>query len=125
MFHRRTRQLLPKIWLGSLSLILLAGSAAAQQEVVTFNPADTKIDFTLGDVLHTVHGTFKLKSGVIRFDSKTGIASGALVVDGTSGDSGNKSRDKKMNREILESEKYPEIVFLPQKVSGSVPSDGD
>jgi len=124
MSNRSTGQLLPKLLLGTVALLLLAGTAVAQQEVVSFDPVETKIDFTLSDVLHTVHGTFKLKNGIIRFDPKTGAASGALVVDGTSGDSGNKSRDKKMNRDILESAKYPEIVFIPQHVSGSVPSQG-
>lgn len=56
-------------------------SFAEQQEVVQFDPATTKIDFILGDILHAVHGTFRLKSGEIRFDPTTGTASGALAVD--------------------------------------------
>lgn len=113
-----------------LLLILLAQLAvshafgAQREEVVTFDPDATTVDFTLRDVLHTVHGRFRLKSGVIRFDPNTGGASGALVVDATSGDSGNRSRDKRMNREVLESEKYPEIAFVPQKVSGRVLAQG-
>ncbi len=46
------------------------------------------------------------------------------VVDATSGDSGNHSRDKKMNKEVLESAKYPEIAFLPQKFTGHVNPQG-
>lgn len=124
MLNRSPAQLVPKLLFAFLALLLLKASAVAQQEVVTFDPGSTTVDFTLNDVLHTVHGTFKLKSGMIRFDPATGAASGALVVDATSGDSGNKSRDRKMHREILESDKYPEIVFIPQKVSGSIPAQG-
>jgi polyisoprenoid-binding protein YceI len=125
MRSRRTRRFWQKILVAVVAVFMAATPAAAQREqVVTFDPDNTKVDFVLGDILHTVHGTFKLKSGVIRFDRTTGAASGALVVDGTSGDSGNKSRDKKMNRDVLESEKYPEIAFIAQKVSGSIPPQG-
>jgi polyisoprenoid-binding protein YceI len=62
---------------------------------------------------------FQLKGGQIHFDAATGKASGAIIVDARSGDTENKSRDKKMHQEILESPKYPEIVFTPQQVRGS------
>ncbi|MGC2267054.1 MAG: YceI family protein, partial [Candidatus Acidiferrales bacterium] len=57
--------------------------------------------------------------GEIHFDPATGKATGRIVVDATTGDSGNKSRDKKMHQEILESQKYPEITFTPQKITGT------
>ena len=71
-----------------------------------------------------MHGSFRLKNGSLHFDPSTGAVDGALVVDATSGDSGNHSRDKKMNREVLESAKYPEIAFLPQKFTGHVNAQG-
>jgi polyisoprenoid-binding protein YceI len=106
--------------------ILVAGYAfgADNKEVVTFDPDKTAVEFTLSATLHSVHGTFKLKSGIISFDPATGAASGALIVDASSGDSGNKSRDAKMNREVLESDKYSEIVFVPQAISGNVLPQG-
>jgi len=82
------------------------------------------VSFTLGDVLHTVHGTFKLKRGTIHFDDATGQASGELVVDATSGDSGSKARDGKMHKEILESQKFPEIIFTPQRFKGTLMPSG-
>jgi hypothetical protein len=96
----------------------------AQEVVVELDPAQTQINFTLGDILHTVHGSFKLKRGVIRYDTSTGKAGGEIIVDATSGDSGNASRDRKMHAEILESQKYPEISFLLDAVHApaSVPS---
>lgn len=114
----------------ALGLALLAGFvcstgyAFAEQRTFTFDPGQTKVDFTLGDVLHTVHGEFRLKQGTIHLDDSNGTASGKLVVDATSGDSGNKSRDKKMNKEILESEKFPEITFTPQHFQGSLADQG-
>jgi polyisoprenoid-binding protein YceI len=101
------------------AIMALALPLDAQQYVVNLDAAHTTIEYTLDSTLHTVHGTFKLKSGEIHFDASTGKVSGRVVVDATSGDSGNKSRDKKMHQEVLESRKYPEITFTPQHMSGT------
>lgn len=101
------------------ALVFVVPPACAQGYVVNLDPAQTKVEFTLGTTLHTVHGTFQLKNGQIHFDEATGKASGTLVVDARSADTDNKSRDKKMHQEILESQKYPEIVFTPQQVHGT------
>lgn len=97
---------------------------AAQSRTFELDPAQTTVAFTLGDVLHTVHGTFHLKQGKIQFDDATGEASGELVVDALSGESGNASRDKKMHKENLESSKYSEITFTPQHIKGAVATNG-
>src|ERR1700681_1422369 len=77
-----------KRWLCLLAAVALspncaAAAASLHEETVIFDPARTTVDFTLGDVLHTVHGTFRLKSGVIHFDPDGGKASGSVVVDAT------------------------------------------
>jgi polyisoprenoid-binding protein YceI len=108
-----------------VSFLLLSPVTRGQESVVNLNPAQTTIEFSLDATLHTVHGTFKLKNGQIHFDSATGKASGQIVVDATTGDSGNQSRDKKMHREILESQKYPEIVFVPTEVRGTLNPQGE
>jgi len=97
----------------------------AQEAVLELDPAQTHIEFTLSDFLHSVHGTFKLKSGTIRFDPVTGKAGGLVVVDVTSGESGNGSRDRKMHKDILESLKYPEATFAPARVTGRIETQGD
>ncbi len=111
-----------------LLLLSVASCAAVAQnsgEVrIDFDPANTKIEFTLGDVLHTVHGTFKLKSGSIHFNPATGAAGGQLVVDANSGQSGNDTRDHKMNREILQSDRYPDATFTANKVIGHLAMSG-
>ena len=104
--------------------LFAARCARAQDSVFTLDPAQTRIEFTLPAELHTVHGNFKLKSGAIRFDTASGAASGAIIVNAASGDSGNHGRDAKMHREILESAKFAEIVFTPRKISGPLGRQG-
>ena len=88
------------------------------------DPAKTTVKFTLHDVLHTIHGSFRLKSGVIHFDPSTGVASGNVIIDATSGESGNESRDKKMHKNILQSQQYATIEFSPKQVIGRVAAQG-
>ncbi len=96
----------------------------AQASVITLDPTTTKIEFTLAATLHTVHGTFKLKSGQIRWDPATGHVSGAVAIDATSGNTDNISRDKNMHAQVLESAKFPEITFTPTQIKGSIPKEG-
>ena len=64
----------------------------AQQVQVTLDPAQTRIEWTLGATLHVVHGTFKLRSGQMSYDPATGQASGEFVVDAASGQTGEAAR---------------------------------
>jgi len=109
----------------ALLALSIASPAIAQEAVLELDPAQTQVSFTLGDVLHTVHGVFKLKHGTVKFDPATGHASGMVVVDATSGDSGSHARDHKMHKDILQSAEYPEITFVPQQVQGQVLPQGD
>jgi len=104
--------------------LALAAAACAQPTVIELDPAQTRVEFTLGTLLHTVHGSFRLKQGTIHFDPATGKAGGQIVVDATSGDSGNGSRDNRMHKSILESARYPEIVFAPESVTGALTGPG-
>jgi polyisoprenoid-binding protein YceI len=97
---------------------------STSEVALTLDPALSKVHYTVETTLHTVHGTFNLKSGSIHFDPATGKAGGEIVVFANSGESGNDSRDKRMHTEILETVKYPEAVFHPTQVEGSVASSG-
>jgi polyisoprenoid-binding protein YceI len=120
----------------SLSLVVLTWASAAQRPsqvaahtgageiVLTVDPSQSKVHWTLGSSLHTVHGTFAVKRGILRLDPESGKASGEISADATSGQSGNESRDKKMHKEILESARYTEVVFRPDHVEGKVPAQG-
>jgi polyisoprenoid-binding protein YceI len=92
--------------------------------VLAIDPAKSKVHWTLDTTLHNVHGTFALKNGEIHVDPSSGKASGEIVADAGSGKSGNDSRDKKMHKEVLESGKYPEVVFRPDHVDGTISQQG-
>jgi polyisoprenoid-binding protein YceI len=91
---------------------------------LNLDPAQSKLTWTLGSTLHTVHGKFNLKSGVLKFDPVSGRASGEFVAYATSGESGNDGRDKKMHNEILESARFPDIIFRPSRIDGKVSQAG-
>jgi len=112
------------ILLAAFVIPVTAQPATVQETAFQLDPAQTSVKFTLGDVLHTVHGTFHLKNGALRLEPATGKISGEIVVDAKSGESGSGTRDRKMHKEILESERYPEIVFHPDKIEGAVATQG-
>ena len=111
-----------------VNILCVAGCSCAlwaQEMTLELDPANTKVEFTLADVLHTVHGTFALKSGMIHFNPSTGAASGLVVVDVKSGQSGNSKRDRRMHADILQSEQYPDATFTPTKMSGPFTPEGN
>lgn len=113
-----------KIICAAIAFLTLAAVAAGQKSALQFDPAQSSVKFTLSDVLHTVHGTFQVKAGSLEFDPVAATVSGEIVVDAKSGQSGSDARDRKMHREVLESETYPEISFRPDRIEGSVAPAG-
>ena len=109
--------------LGVLFAVALSVNAAAQDATLQLDPAKTSVQFILADVLHTVRGTFKLEHGMLQMES-AGRMSGEIVVNAASGQSGSGMRDRKMHKEVLESGRYPEIAFRPDRIDGNVPSQG-
>ena len=101
--------------------MLISQQAPAQNRgmKVVLDPAHTEIRWKLSG-LHSVHGTFKLKSGEFLFNPKTGLAEGEILVDATTGESGNTARDKRMQDEVLESNRYPAIFYHPTEIKGSL-----
>ena len=125
--NRKSNAALSSRWLLAFVLAFVCcGTAIAQAQELRlhFDPSKTTIAFTLGDVLHTVHGSFQLKSGDVQYQIATKSVTGNLIVDATSGQSGNHSRDRKMHKEILESARYPVISFHPDRVDGNVATLG-
>lgn len=125
-------RLKPAFYLGAALLLPVliappqhaAPQTAAGSLVFTVDPAQSTVHWTLGSSLHTVHGTFGLKRGGLQVDRATGKASGEIVVDATSGESGNDGRDKKMHKEVLESGKFGDIIFRPDSISGKLDTQG-
>jgi polyisoprenoid-binding protein YceI len=106
------------LWVG------LAATVRAQEMVLRCDATQTTAAFTLSDVLHTVHGTFQEKRGEIHFDPALGKVSGEIVFDATTGRSGSDARDRKMHKDVLESGRYPEISFRPDRVDGKFSGPG-
>jgi polyisoprenoid-binding protein YceI len=119
-------QKLRRAGLHTVFLLTLAGCsyAHAQQIALHCVPAQGQATWTLSDPLHTVKGDFKLKSCQVRYDPSSHRAQGEIVFDATSGQSGNSSRDHKMHKDVLESQKYPEIRFRPDHAEGSLAAQG-
>jgi polyisoprenoid-binding protein YceI len=106
-----------------LTLLLTLGVAARAQELLV-EPASSEVHFTLGDVLHTVHGTFKISEGHLQLRPASGEMSGLIAVSTASGESGNGARDRRMKDSELEAQKYPLVSFQPQKFSGTLAPSG-
>jgi polyisoprenoid-binding protein YceI len=119
-----------------LRLLLSAAAAPPRQDSLptiaaeapglslTLDPEQSKVHWTLPSSLHTVYGTFVVTRGALTLDPESGKAGGEIVVNARSGESGNNSRDAKMHKEILETAKYPEVVFHPTQVEGKVSASG-
>jgi polyisoprenoid-binding protein YceI len=108
-----------------LILLIIAGASAAAQEItLELDPATTSVRFTLDAALHSVHGSFRAKPTALQFDPASGRVSGQIVVDARSGDTGNGMRDRKMHKEVLESESYSEVSFRPDRIEGAVSTSG-
>jgi polyisoprenoid-binding protein YceI len=122
--RKRLRKTLLLLLSVSAFLVITGISSAAQAVAFQLDPQRTAIGFTLSDVLHTVRGTFHLKRGSLRLDPASGKLTGEIVVDAKSGESGSGMRDRKMHREVLESDRYPEIAFRPDRVDGTVSLQG-
>ena len=101
-----------------------APQAPASEIVLGIDPAQSKVHWTLESTVHTVHGSFAFKKGTLQLDTSTGKARGEIIVDATSGNSGNDSRDKKMHIEVLESARYGEFIFRPDRVEGKITPPG-
>lgn len=103
-------------WAGVLGLlVLLGGSAAGANELEwVLDPSQSLVRFSLGARLHTVEGTMTVTEGLLRFPEAGGPASGRIVVDATSAQTGNSRRDANMHGDVLESARHPEIVFAAE-----------
>jgi polyisoprenoid-binding protein YceI len=114
-----------------LVVTVLAGQASQSSAptggadlLLTLDPDKSELHWTVDSTLHTVHGTFKFKSGQLKVNPNSGVASGEIVVPATSAESGSDGRDKKMHKDVLESSKYQDIVFKVDRVEGKIAPSG-
>ena len=104
---------------------LLAPGALAQHQTFVANPDASEVKMTLITTHEVVDGTFHVQSGSIEFDRSSSKMSGSVVVLAASGKTGNDSRDKKMNRDVLEVEQHGTVSFEPKTYTGAIASLGD
>ncbi len=104
--------------------LLTASPLSAETLVLELDPGKTTIELTFGATLHTVRGSLGLTLGRIELDPEAGTASGRIVLSATSASTGNERRDRKMHEKILESGRYPNIVFDVERVSGDLNRSG-
>ena len=105
--------------------VTLAPAALAQHRTFVVNPDNSEVRMTLKTTHELVNGAFHVQSGSIEFDSGTPHMSGSVVVLAGSGKTGNGSRDKKMNKDILKVEEHATVSFEPKAYSGTIASSGD
>jgi hypothetical protein len=105
--------------------VILAPAALAQHQTFVINPDASEVKMTLNTTHEVVNGTFHVQSGSIEFDRGTPKMSGAVVVLAGSGKTGNASRDKKMNKDILKVEQHATVSFEPKSYAGAIAPSGD
>src|SRR5258705_811515 len=112
------------------TLLLIAAPAILHaqdkaQNKLALDTARSEVHFTLTDTLHVVHGTFRIQQGDITFDPATGKATGSIVVDALSGQSGNSTRDHRMAKDELKAPDFKTIAFAPTRFTGTFNPTGD
>jgi len=110
---------------GLVIIGFIVPAAIAQHRTFVANPDASEVKMTLNTTHEVVNGMFHLQSGSIEFDSSSPAMSGSMVVTSASGKTGNGSRDKKMDRDILLVDKYTTIAFEPKSYSGAIAASGD
>jgi polyisoprenoid-binding protein YceI len=109
-----------------LALAVILGPAAlAQHQTFTVNPDASEIKMKLNTTHEVVNGAFHIQSGSIEFDRSNPKMSGSVAVLAGSGKTGNDSRDKKMNKDILKVEQYTTVSFAPKTYTGAIAPSGD
>jgi len=112
--------------LAALALALIfATNAFAQHQTFAIDPDASEIKMKLNTTHEVVNGTFHVQSGSINFDPTHPSISGIVVVAAGSGKTGNASRDKKMNKEILKVDQFSTVSFEPKAYSGTIAASGD
>ncbi len=105
--------------------VMLAPAALAQHQTFAVNPDASQVKMTLKTNHEIVNGTFHVQSGSIEFDRSAAKISGSVVVAAGSGKTGNDSRDKKMDKDILKVDQYTTVSFAPKTYTGTIAASGD
>src|ERR1700723_2796526 len=105
--------------------LIFAPVALAQHQTFAVNPDASEVKMKLNTTHEVVNGIFHVQSGSIDFDRTASHISGIVIVAAGSGKTGNDSRDKKMNRDILKVDQFATVSFAPKAYTGTVAASGD
>jgi hypothetical protein len=105
--------------------VTLAPAALAQHQTFAVNPDASEVKMKLNTTHEVVNGTFHIQSGSINFDRTASHISGIVIVAAGSGKTGNDSRDKKMNKDILKVAQFATVSFAPKAYNGTIAASGD
>lgn len=109
----------------ALAVILTPAAVLAQRQTFAIHPDASDVRMTLKTTHEIVNGTFRVQSGSVEFDRGAPNMSGSIIVSAGSGNTGNGSRDKKMNKDILKVEQYATVSFEPKVYAGAIAPSGD
>jgi YceI-like domain len=105
--------------------LIFAPAALAQHQTFVVNPDASDVKMKLNTTHEVVNGTFHVQSGSINFDRTASNISGTVIVAAGSGKTGNDSRDKKMNKDILKVNQFATVSFAPKAYNGTIAASGD
>jgi polyisoprenoid-binding protein YceI len=108
----------------ALTLFALAAPLAAGELQIELDPELTSISFRLQATLHSVHGSAALVAGSLRLDTESGAMAGAVTIDASTAETGNKKRDKKMHGKVLLTADHPEILLRTRRLEGELAPQG-
>jgi polyisoprenoid-binding protein YceI len=100
---------------------VLAPTVFAQHQTFSVNPDASEVNTTH----EVVNGTFHVQSGSINFDRTASNISGTVIVAAGSSKTGNDSRDKKMNKDILKVDQFATVSFASKAYNGTIAASGD
>jgi len=114
-----------KVFAAFAVAVMFAQNAFAQHQSFAVSPDASEVKMTLKTNHEIVNGTFHVQSGSIEFDESAPKMGGSVVIAAGSGKTGNDSRDKKMDKDILKVDQYTTVSFAPKAYTGSIAPSGD
>ena len=99
--------------------LIFSPALLAQHQTFAVSPEASEVKIKLNTTHEVVNGMFHIQSGSIDFDRTASDIAGMIIVAAGSGKTGNGSRDKKMNKDILKVEQFTSCLFCAQSVHGN------
>jgi polyisoprenoid-binding protein YceI len=113
-----------KLIVPTMLALFAAPAAFGQHQTFSVTPDASEVRMKLNTTHEVVSGTFHIQSGSVDFDRFAHQISGMVTVVAGSGKTGNDSRDKKMNKDILKTDQFTSVSFAPKSYQGNIASSG-